>query len=437
MLELFRRLFASDQFMPHGHCYLWRPALVWLHVISDALILAAYITIPITLVYFIRRRRDLPFSSMFVCFGVFIIACGATHGMEIWTLWTPVYWLSGTVKVITACASVPTAIILMRLVPKALAIPSPAALREANEALRSSLREKEAVLNQLRQVQRELLDASRRAGMADVATAVIHNVGNALAGANVSASVIADVVKSSKQAGLAKAVELLRQRQGELAQFLSEDERGKQLPEYLTLVSDAIDTEHKQILKEMQSLNASIDHIKVIIMTQQSYAKSAGLIEKLPVTAMIEDALKLGFASFERHQINIKREFAEIPEVEIDRHKLFQILMNLISNARHALKDSTREEKNIFIRTKRNGGTVLIEVEDNGCGIAAENLSSIFRHGFTTKKEGHGFGLHASANTATEIGGKLIVRSAGINQGATFTLEIPLTPPAVVPREAA
>ena len=119
-------LFSSD-FAPHGYCYSWNAALVWLHVISDLLIALAYFSIPVTLVYFIRKRRDLPFDWLFVSFGVFILACGTTHLMEVWTLWHATYWLSGAVKVVTAMASVPTAILLFQMVPQMLALPSPKA----------------------------------------------------------------------------------------------------------------------------------------------------------------------------------------------------------------------------------------------------------------------------------------------------------------------
>jgi len=138
MLEFLRRLFSSDGFMPHGHCYLWSPEIVWLHVISDALVALSYTTIPFTLYYFVRKRRDLPFNWMFLCFAVFIIACGATHYMEIWTLWTPMYRFSGIIKAITAAASVPTAILLVRLVPKALTIPTPEQLSKAHEDLKKA-----------------------------------------------------------------------------------------------------------------------------------------------------------------------------------------------------------------------------------------------------------------------------------------------------------
>jgi PAS domain S-box-containing protein len=153
MPDFLERLFSSNGFMPHGHCYLWNPGLVWLHVASDALTALAYTSIPFTLVYFVRKRRDIPFNWMFLCFGVFIIACGATHYMEIWTLWTPTYWLSGVIKAITALASVPTAVLLIRLVPKALVIPTPeqlsianSELQRAHEALERRVQERTAEL---------------------------------------------------------------------------------------------------------------------------------------------------------------------------------------------------------------------------------------------------------------------------------------------------
>lgn len=169
MPDSLRRLFSSDGFMPHGHCYLWNPGLVWLHVVSDALIALAYTSIPFTLVYFVRKRRDIPFNWMFLCFGTFIIACGATHLMEIWTLWTPTYWLSGMIKAITAAASVPTAVLLVKLVPKAIALPTPKQfskvhqeLRAAHEVLESRVRERtEELTRKNEDLSREMAERQR------------------------------------------------------------------------------------------------------------------------------------------------------------------------------------------------------------------------------------------------------------------------------------
>ena len=146
------KLFSSDGFLPHGHCYLWDPLIMWLNVISDGLIALAYLTIPVTLIYIARKRKDLPFNWMFACFGIFILACGATHALEIWTLWIPTYWLLGTTKAVTAAASVATAILLVKLIPQLLAIPSPATLRKTNAALQEEVAERrraeEALLRQ-------------------------------------------------------------------------------------------------------------------------------------------------------------------------------------------------------------------------------------------------------------------------------------------------
>lgn len=156
MTENHTHLFSADGFMPHGMCYLWRPDVLLLHVTSDALITLAYFSIPFTLMYFVRKRKDLEFSWVFVCFAIFIVACGSTHLMEIWVIWHPTYWLSGTVKAITAMASVPTAILLVKLVPDALRLPSAAALRKANAELNSEILQRQRAENEIRQLNKEL-----------------------------------------------------------------------------------------------------------------------------------------------------------------------------------------------------------------------------------------------------------------------------------------
>src|SRR6185369_8191238 len=156
MFEAVKSFFSSDGFMPHGMCYLWKPGVLWLHIVSDALITLAYFSIPFTLVYFVRKRRDLEFNWMFVCFAVFIVACGTTHLMEILVIWHPVYWLSGCVKALTALASVPTAVLLLKLIPGALRLPSPAALRQANVELETEVGERRRAERELRRLADEL-----------------------------------------------------------------------------------------------------------------------------------------------------------------------------------------------------------------------------------------------------------------------------------------
>ncbi len=156
MMDFFKRLFSPDGFMPHGHCYLWNAGVLWLHIVSDALITLAYFSIPFTLIYFVRKRKDLKFSWMFVCFAIFIVACGTTHLMEIWVIWHPTYWLSGSIKGITALASVPTAILLVKLIPDALQLPSPSALQQANEELEREIAERKRAEDDVRRLNDEL-----------------------------------------------------------------------------------------------------------------------------------------------------------------------------------------------------------------------------------------------------------------------------------------
>ena len=135
--EFLKRLFVAD-FMPHGHCFFWRPEIVWLHVVSDSLIALSYYSIPLTLLYFIRKRRDLPFVWLFIAFGVFIVACGTTHIMDVWTLWIPTYRLDGVIRAFTALVSVATAIVIVPIIPKALALRSPTELEKANRELEAA-----------------------------------------------------------------------------------------------------------------------------------------------------------------------------------------------------------------------------------------------------------------------------------------------------------
>lgn len=156
MIDFLGDVFSADGFMPHGMCYLWRPGVLWLHVVSDALITLAYFSIPFTLLYFVRKRRDLEFNWMFVCFAIFIVACGTTHAMEIWVIWHPAYWTSGVVKAITALASVPTAILLVKLIPDALRLPSPSTLQQANAGLAREIAERKRAEDDVRQLNEQL-----------------------------------------------------------------------------------------------------------------------------------------------------------------------------------------------------------------------------------------------------------------------------------------
>jgi len=295
-----------------------------------------------------------------------------------------------------------------------------AALAAANALLQDSL-------DNLRNAQRELVAASRKAGMADVARAVLHNVGNVLNSVNVSANLAADLVRRSKVSGLVKAAELLKEHQGELGTFLTGDARGKHLPEYLWTVSDRLRGEQASLLDELESLQGNIDHIKTIIARQQQHAASvASTFEVVRPTEIADEAIALVKRACDEQGIVFARQYADLPAAVIDRHRALQIVVNLLSNARQAL-GNVQGARTITVRASAaEDGQFMIEVTDNGCGIAADHVPKLFQPGFTTKREGHGLGLHSSACLAKELGGSLHGASDGPGRGARFALVLPI-----------
>jgi PAS domain S-box-containing protein len=282
---------------------------------------------------------------------------------------------------------------------------------------------------QLDKLNRQLIGTSRLAGMAEVATGVLHNVGNVLNSVSVSATVVADRLRRSKVAKLQRATALLRDKNGGLAEFLTSDPKGKLIPEYLATIAEQMATEQVKLLDQMDSVGQHIEHIKEIVAMQQSYAKVSGVYENLSLPGLVEDALRMNTAAFDRHGISLVREFGEnIPAVCVDRHKVLQILINLLRNAKYAMDEQDPPCKRLVVRVAMAApDRVKVVLTDNGVGIAAENLTKVFNHGFTTRKHGHGFGLHSGANAAKEMGGTLTAASDGVGKGAEFTLELPFS----------
>ena len=288
--------------------------------------------------------------------------------------------------------------------------------------------ERQRATAELEKAHAELLELSRRAGMAEVATGVLHNVGNVLNSVSVSATLVGDGLKRSKIGNLCRAANMLREKKDRLAEFLTTDPKGKVLPEYLGKAAEQLEKEQIELLVEIASMTENIEHIKGIVTMQQRYAKVSGMNENLTAPELVEDALRMNFAAFERHRIHVVREVDEAtPQVCVDRHKVLQILINLISNAKHAMDQQNAHDKRMTIRVApHNSDRVRLSISDNGVGIAPGNLNKIFNHGFTTKSDGHGFGLHSGANAAREMGGSLSVQSDGEGKGATFILELPM-----------
>jgi signal transduction histidine kinase len=240
---------------------------------------------------------------------------------------------------------------------------------------------------------------------------------------------VTDKVRHFPVNNLVRAVCLMKDRQADLAQYITEDERGRQLPAFLSAVADALLHDQTSLLEELGALTRNVDHIKQIVQVQQSFAKSAGVIEVVEIAALVEDAIRVNIGSLERYKIHVCRDIPKFPPINMDKHLVLQILINLISNAGHAVEGNSDRERDIVIRAarqERDGRHWLsIAVEDNGAGIEPENLTRIFNHGFTTRKNGHGFGLHSAANAAKQLGGTLSVHSDGRGHGARFTLQLP------------
>ena len=272
----------------------------------------------------------------------------------------------------------------------------------------------------------DLVAASHRAGMAEVATDVLHNVGNVLNSVNVSVDFIKDKVANSKILNLVKIADMIAEHTDDLGTFLTEDPRGKHIPSYLIEVAKLVDDERTDMGDKLNSLAKNIEHIKEIVRTQQAYARVGGVEVLAGISDIIEDAVEINSAGLNRHGVKIVLEIDELPKVCVDKQRILQILVNLINNAKCAVKSTRGRENLITIRCKRHGEDRLqIEVSDNGIGISRENLDKIFSHGYTTKEGGHGFGLHSGALAAAEMGGRLTVDSDGPGHGATFTLELP------------
>jgi PAS domain S-box-containing protein len=284
---------------------------------------------------------------------------------------------------------------------------------------------RKATDEELERVHKQLMTASRQAGMAEVATNVLHNVGNILNSVNISASLVIERVKQSKAPGVARVAALLREKQDSAGDFLAHDERGKRIPEYLDSLGAQLLGDQKMALEELASLRDNLEHIKDTVAMQQSYAKLCGVTETVAVADLVEDSLRLNAGAFVRHGVTLRREFNDVPPITVDKHKVLQILVNLVRNAKYACDESGRADKLLTLRIEPAPDGVRICVIDNGVGIPAENMSRLFTHGFTTRASGHGFGLHSGALAAQELGGSLRVESDGPGCGATFILELP------------
>lgn len=279
-------------------------------------------------------------------------------------------------------------------------------------------------LQELQRTQRALMDASRVAGMAQVATGILHNVGNVLNGVNVASQNVSRRLRELKIPSLQKLVDLIHANEHDLAAFLKEDKRGRAVVPFLLQLVQYFTAEQSELLAQMRKVEERIEYIKLIVQKQQEYAKTVRVTETIALDQLVKEAVSLNNASLMNQAIEITVE-AEAEAVTVDRAEVVHILLNLLSNAKHALYDVQRERKLIAVSARVRSEQLVVSVRDNGVGIAPENRMRMFTFGFTTKKDGHGFGLHDAANAARRMHGSLVCSESAPDAGATFVLTLP------------
>lgn len=368
MFDEFAQLFASTGFMPHGHCYLWRPGIVWLHAGSDALVALSYTTIPFALAYFVRKRSDLPFTWMFRLFGLFIIACGATHYMAIWTLWDPVYRLSGAIKLVTAMASVPTAILLVKLMPQALALPSPRQLRAANEDLKAAKLELQATNRQL---------AATNAELEAFSYSVAHDLRAPLRAMSGFSNVLRQTAEGK----------------------LDEEEK------------DCL----QEITQNAEGMAALIDGLLALSRVTR-YELTKRSVDVTRTAAHVLDALA---ASDPSRSVRVVVQPGM--QANADPQLLRSLLENLLGNAWKFTRDA--DAAAIEVGVCEQEGDDVFYVKDNGAGFDPEYAARLFTafQRFHTQAEftGTGIGLATARRIVTRHGGRVWAEGR-VGEGATF-----------------
>ena len=298
-------------------------------------------------------------------------------------------------------------------------------LNQKNKQINKQKNQLSETLQELRETQKMLTDTAHRAGMAEIATGILHNVGNVLNSVKVSSQILKEKIKSSKVNNLQKVLSIMEEHTDNLGEFITSDEKGKMLPPYLLKVGTALKDEQDNSLEELSNLCKGINHIEEIIAVQQSYAGISGLVEKIALSNMMDDVLKMHSEMFRKYRIKIIKKYSKTKPILIEKGKLIQVFVNLLKNAKESL-ETKEKDRIIIINILGDKGYQVIEIVDNGMGIAEKNLRRIFSYGFSTKKGGKGFGLHTSVLAMTEMKGKLIAESDGKGKGAKFIVSIPV-----------
>jgi signal transduction histidine kinase len=356
------------------------------------------------------------------------LVVGLTEGRRLAQTWRDCYFWSFPFYVVGASIAWLLCLVSQRSnwLTSLLLMPILYLLYRSYRAYLGRLEDEKTHSTQLAEAQEHLMALSRQAGMAEIATGILHNVGNVLNSVNVSATLVFGRIQESRVDKLVSLIHMMEEHAGDLQEFLAKDPKGQRVLPYLAKLGEHFQSDRDDLLAELQLLSSHVDHIKRIVATQQSYAKVSGLVENLCLSDLVEDALRILEPELVRHKIQVERDFEPLPAIAAEKHLILQILLNLLRNAKQALKEAEGAPV-IRVQIRRlEESRISLAIRDNGVGLPPDTLTRIFGHGFTTRMNGHGFGLHSCALAVGQMGGSLRAESQGRGCGATFTLELPL-----------
>lgn len=369
-----------ESFMPHGMCYAWQPKILWLNVASDAAIALAYFSIPIALFHFLRFRTDAPFRSVVWMFSVFILACGLTHAMSIVTVWNGYYGIQGMLKLVTAVASIGTAIMLYPVMPKLLALRSPVELERTNETLQLEIEQRKRTEIQSMELQRDLAHMGRLTTMGQMATGLAHELNQPLLAISQSADTAMFAVR----------------------------ETGNPAPE----LADCLDDIQAQTQRAGEIIRA----------LRQFTSKDTGHRSNLDLNKLIRQTIQLISPDARKHNVTLMVELSGSPEPNADRVQIAQVLVNLLRNGVDSITGADQERRQVAVKTRVDGVNVVVDVEDTGPGLV--NGVDPFKAFESSKAGGMGMGLSISRSIIEAHGGKLWVDESH-GSGARFSFTLP------------